>query len=176
MDFYLDDETRCKWDSMLSGECWSECVVVLSGAASRLRLRAGRARQPARGWPARLPLWLLTPTPLAHPPPVHSPPSNPAETHLLESGDPDSRCQVVRWVRTFPMAIIAQREYVIARRLFREQVGQGFPFCALALGGCVVCGGRGAGLGCNKGMSRLVGLAEAAAAVHVAAMPRHTNP
>lgn len=29
MDFYLDDETRCKWDSMLSGECWSEmCCCV----------------------------------------------------------------------------------------------------------------------------------------------------
>lgn len=145
-----------------------------------------RCKQAAlAGWPCEAASQRLArsaPLVAAHPNPSRSPatrplpPSNPAETHLLESGDPDSRCQVVRWVRTFPMAIIAQREYVIARRLFREQVGQGFPFCALALGGCVVCGGRGAGLGCNKGMSRLVGLAEAAAAVHVAAMPRHTNP
>lgn len=50
----------------------------------------------------------------------------PAETHLLESGDADARCQVVRWVRTFPMAIIAQREYVIARRMFREAVRPGW--------------------------------------------------
>ncbi|KAI3429771.1 hypothetical protein D9Q98_010084 [Chlorella vulgaris] len=61
MDFYLDDETRMKWDSMIS------------------------------------------------------------ETQLLETGpEAASRCQVVRWLRTFPFSFISQREYVIARRFFRD--------------------------------------------------------
>lgn len=64
MDFYLDDETRMQWDSMIS------------------------------------------------------------ETQLLESGaDPAQRCQVVRWLRTFPFAFLSQREYVIARRFFRGENG-----------------------------------------------------
>ncbi|KAL4422444.1 hypothetical protein ABPG75_008641 [Micractinium tetrahymenae] len=64
MDFYLDDETRMKWDSMIT------------------------------------------------------------ETQLLETAsDPAARCQVVRWLRTFPFAFISQREYVIARRFFREGDG-----------------------------------------------------
>jgi len=60
----------------------------------------------------------------------------PTERHRLGGGDAGSRCQVVRWVRTFPMAIIAQREYVIARRMFREQVRLG---CCAALLGCCAC-------------------------------------
>lgn len=68
MDFYLDDETRMKWDGMIS------------------------------------------------------------ETQLLESGGSPgdagaSRSQVVRWLRTFPFSFISQREYVIARRFFREADG-----------------------------------------------------
>jgi hypothetical protein len=63
MDFYLDDDTRPKWDSMIT------------------------------------------------------------EHELLENGDPSHRCQIVRWVRTFPFAFVRQREYVLARRLFREPDG-----------------------------------------------------
>jgi len=65
MDFYLDDNTRPKWDAMIS------------------------------------------------------------EHQLLDSAhDPVHRCQVVRWVRSFPFAFISQREYVIARRLFRFYNGK----------------------------------------------------
>lgn len=47
-----------------------------------------------------------------------------AETQLLETAaDPAGRCQVVRWLRTFPFAFLSQREYVIARRFFREEDG-----------------------------------------------------
>jgi hypothetical protein len=47
-----------------------------------------------------------------------------AETQLLETGpDAASRCQVVRWLRTFPFAFISQREYLIARRFFRDADG-----------------------------------------------------
>jgi hypothetical protein len=63
MDFYLDDEARMKWDSMIT------------------------------------------------------------ETQLLETAPGDARCQVVRWLRTFPFSFISQREYVIARRVFREPDG-----------------------------------------------------
>jgi len=59
MDFYLDDDTRPKWDGLVS-------------------------------------------------------------THdLLESAyGVKDRCQVVRWIRSFPFAFISDREYVIARRVF----------------------------------------------------------
>lgn len=43
-----------------------------------------------------------------------------SEHQLLESAhDTKHRCQVVRWVRSFPFAFISRREYVIARRMFR---------------------------------------------------------
>lgn len=43
------------------------------------------------------------------------------ETQVLESGgEPGARRQVVRWLRTFPFAFLSQREYVIARRFFRD--------------------------------------------------------
>ncbi|KAK9834973.1 hypothetical protein WJX81_000907 [Elliptochloris bilobata] len=63
MDFYLDDPTRPKWDSMIS------------------------------------------------------------ETEVLENGDGKHRCQVVRWMRTFPFSFISKREYVIARRMWRGSDG-----------------------------------------------------
>lgn len=65
MDFYLDDDTRPKWDGLIS-------------------------------------------------------------THeLLESAHSfDSRCQVVRWIRSFPFAFISDREYVIARRVFLGDTGE----------------------------------------------------
>ncbi len=51
----------------------------------------------------------------------HLPLAVAAETQLLETAaDPTNRCQVVRWLRTFPFAFLSQREYVIARRFFRE--------------------------------------------------------
>lgn len=41
------------------------------------------------------------------------------EHQLLESAhDQSHRCQVVRWLRSFPFAFISRREYVIARRVF----------------------------------------------------------
>lgn len=42
-----------------------------------------------------------------------------SEHQLLESAhDEKHRCQVVRWLRSFPFAFLSRREYVIARRLF----------------------------------------------------------
>jgi len=59
-DFYLDDERRCRWDSML------------------------------------------------------------AHTEQLEAGSTRDRCEVVRWVRSFPFPFLTDREYVIGRRIFRK--------------------------------------------------------
>lgn len=65
MDFYLDDDTRPKWDGLIS------------------------------------------------------------KHELLESAHSfDSRCQVVRWIRSFPFAFISDREYVIARRIFHGDEGE----------------------------------------------------
>jgi hypothetical protein len=42
-----------------------------------------------------------------------------SEHQLLESAHAEkNRCQVVRWLRSFPFAFLSRREYVIARRLF----------------------------------------------------------
>ena len=43
-----------------------------------------------------------------------------SETEVLENGPGKHRCQVVRWVRSFPFAFISKREYVIGRRMFQE--------------------------------------------------------
>lgn len=42
---------------------------------------------------------------------------------VLEVGSPVDRCQVVHWIRSFPFAFIGDREYVIARRQFRDANG-----------------------------------------------------
>jgi hypothetical protein len=42
---------------------------------------------------------------------------------VLENGSPADRCQVVHWIRSFPFAFISDREYVIARRQFRDANG-----------------------------------------------------
>ncbi|CAL5219821.1 g1733 [Coccomyxa viridis] len=63
MDFYLDDDTRATWDTMIS------------------------------------------------------------EHELLENGNKQQRCQVVRWVRTFPFSFLSKREYCIGRRMWRSQDG-----------------------------------------------------
>lgn len=46
-----------------------------------------------------------------------------SETEVLENGDGKHRCQVVRWMRTFPFSFISKREYVIARRMWRGADG-----------------------------------------------------
>lgn len=38
---------------------------------------------------------------------------------VLEDGDFGQRQQVVRWVRSFPFSFLSDREYIIARRLYR---------------------------------------------------------
>lgn len=38
---------------------------------------------------------------------------------VLEHGDFSQRQNVVRWVRRFPFSFISDREYVIAKRLYR---------------------------------------------------------
>ena len=43
-----------------------------------------------------------------------------AECGIVESGPSEQRCQVVRWLRTFPFSFINQREYILARRLWRR--------------------------------------------------------
>lgn len=40
---------------------------------------------------------------------------------MLESGNSAQRQQVVRWIRRFPFSFISDREYIIAKRLFREK-------------------------------------------------------
>lgn len=39
---------------------------------------------------------------------------------IVESRPGQDRCQVVHWLRTFPFSFISQREYVIARRVWRQ--------------------------------------------------------
>jgi hypothetical protein len=39
---------------------------------------------------------------------------------VLEHGDFGQRQQVVKWVRRFPFSFISDREYTLARRVFRE--------------------------------------------------------
>ncbi|DBA94874.1 TPA: hypothetical protein ACH3X1_002408 [Trebouxia sp. C0004] len=39
---------------------------------------------------------------------------------IVESGTSNQRCQVVHWVRTFPFSFISQREYVIGRRVWKQ--------------------------------------------------------
>ena len=40
----------------------------------------------------------------------------------VETGPANGRCQVVRWVRSFPFSFIKEREYIIARRAWQQQV------------------------------------------------------
>ena len=39
-----------------------------------------------------------------------------SQHEVIEAGPPQHRCQVVRWVRSFPFSFIKEREYYIARR------------------------------------------------------------
>jgi hypothetical protein len=41
------------------------------------------------------------------------------EHQVLEQGDFAQRQQVVRWLRRFPFSFITDREYILAKRLFR---------------------------------------------------------
>ena len=43
-----------------------------------------------------------------------------SHTEVLENGPSKQRCQVVRWIRQFPFVFISKREYVIARRVFKQ--------------------------------------------------------
>ena len=43
-----------------------------------------------------------------------------SQHEVLENGDGRHRCQVVRWIRSFPFSFIKEREYIIARRVWRE--------------------------------------------------------
>lgn len=43
-----------------------------------------------------------------------------AEAEPLEVGPGNDRCEVVRWVRSFPFPFLSDREYVIGRRIFRK--------------------------------------------------------
>lgn len=43
-----------------------------------------------------------------------------SDYHIVESGPSDQRCQVVHWLRTFPFSFISQREYVIGRRVWKQ--------------------------------------------------------
>ena len=40
---------------------------------------------------------------------------------VVENGPGADRCQVVRWIRSFPFSFIKKREYIIARRVFRDE-------------------------------------------------------
>jgi hypothetical protein len=41
----------------------------------------------------------------------------------LEEGPAKHRCQVVRWVRSFPFSFLSDREYIIGRRVWRAEDG-----------------------------------------------------
>jgi hypothetical protein len=41
----------------------------------------------------------------------------------LEEGPSKHRCQVVRWVRSFPFSFLSDREYIIGRRVWRAEDG-----------------------------------------------------
>ena len=43
-----------------------------------------------------------------------------SDYHIVESGPSGQRCQVVHWLRTFPFSFISQREYVIGRRVWKQ--------------------------------------------------------
>ena len=45
-----------------------------------------------------------------------------SQHETVETGPPSARCQVVRWVRSFPFSFIKEREYYIARRVWKQQV------------------------------------------------------
>ena len=72
------------------------------------------------------------------------------EHDVLEHGDFAQRQQVVRWRRRFPFSFISDREYTIARRVFREE---GWLF------GITKVGGQGTshhgGIGCHHGRARM---------------------
>lgn len=114
MDFYLDDDARGGWDSMITGaraggRCRACCRVAEVAAGRRAAESGGPQGSSGRLTQAR---------------PVAPARARAAETQLLESGGPPGgRGQVVRWLRTFPFAFISQREYVIARRFFRDPDG-----------------------------------------------------
>lgn len=113
------------WDAMITGgwvlvgregRCWLLAPLPALLPASLLLVlcprRQRRSPRPLRGRP-RSPR-------AASPAPPLSPSPRLAETQLLEAGGPPGgRGQVVRWLRTFPFSFISQREYVIARRVFR---------------------------------------------------------
>ncbi len=40
---------------------------------------------------------------------------------VVENGPGADRCQVVRWIRSFPFSFIKKREYIIARKVFRDE-------------------------------------------------------
>ena len=46
-----------------------------------------------------------------------------SEHEILENGSKQQRCQVVRWVRTFPFSFLSKREYIIGRRMWRSPDG-----------------------------------------------------
>ena len=46
-----------------------------------------------------------------------------SEHEILENGNKQQRCQVVRWVRTFPFSFLSKREYIIGRRMWRSPDG-----------------------------------------------------
>lgn len=43
-----------------------------------------------------------------------------SQVDVVENGPSNHRCQVVHWIRQFPFAFINRRDYVIARRLYKE--------------------------------------------------------
>ena len=98
MDFYLDDDARMGWDSMISGEKTNTHYLSFSDLLAAWLLD---------GPCPAAPLVRAQPTNSCCPP--RPPNYPPAEAQLLESGGPPGgRGQVVRWLRTFPFSFISQ--------------------------------------------------------------------
>jgi hypothetical protein len=117
MDFYLDDPTRPKWVRFVSPPSRSdfrtrEAPATASaycrgrserfGASNRMQSELGTFQLKMARLPALAQDQMVT------------------EFEILESGDASQRCQVVRWIRSFPFSFISDREYIIGRRTFRR--------------------------------------------------------
>ncbi len=98
MDFYLDDHTRTKWVSP---------PLLLHTPTSASCRHAGL---PCLQLERVLTELEMQDTMIS-------------EHESLEVGDGRQRCQVVRWVRTFPFSFLSKREYIIGRRMWRGPDG-----------------------------------------------------
>jgi len=137
MDFYLDDPTRPKWVRAPVGCCRRRPCGPPQPPAARAPCAVGERTRPpgsasggplacaclASGQASHRVKWFTALAGLTCGGRAGRQDSMISETEVLENGDGRHRCQVVRWMRTFPFSFISKREYVIARRMWRGDDG-----------------------------------------------------